>query len=99
MSANLVLAPGSWVAHRDGDPGCGELHGELAALPLKLLGPLLLADPEPDLVEDVSDLSSNDPLLANIPVRTITFAYWLPTYKSVNSLVCDITNEKAVGFF
>ena len=64
----LVLAPGSCEAQRDGDPGCGELQGELAALPLRLLGPLLLADPEPERVDDVSDLSSNDPLLANIPV-------------------------------
>lgn len=62
-----MLAPGSCDAHRDGDPGWGEPQGELVALPLRLLGPLLLAEPEPDRVDDVSDLSSRDPLLANIP--------------------------------
>ncbi len=61
-----VFAPGSCAAQREGEPGCGELHGELAAEPRKL--PLLLADPEPDRVDDVSDLSSSDPLLATIPV-------------------------------
>lgn len=60
-----VLAPGSCEAQREGDPGCGELQGELAALPLRL--PLLLAEPDPDRVDDVSDLSSSDPLLARIP--------------------------------
>ena len=65
----LVLAPGSWAAHLDGEPGWGELQGLLAADPRKLLGPLLLAELEPLRMEDVSDLSSDELLFANIPVK------------------------------
>ena len=58
----------SFSAHLDGDPGCGEWLGEEAALPRKLLVPLLLADPGAELVdrtEEVSDRSSELPFVSS----------------------------------
>ena len=49
------LDPGSLSDCFEGDEGCGLGHGVLEALPLRLLLPLLLPDPE--RTDDVSDPS------------------------------------------